>query len=274
MKKNPLVAAQIAATTTTSRRYAKLGGVVVLAGGLLSACGGSGDAPCGYDAFGNPIFCAPVNPYPVVPQPVAPVASTLPFPLAQAVANTISQPLSFQVSSQDTFGNSYLMSYASTPGQGTFNGTPALAATVVQSVFENGTSLGTTTTTNLYDPTTDAFLAANNGLPGGNVVATQSFAVPATGLVGQSFPNFTANIYHDATQAVIDGTVTETVSINPDTASTALVCFDDVVQLTPAGVADGLSDLPASTCVRIDAAGNLVGLQVTTTVNGGSLTFY
>jgi len=272
MNDGNVVTAVIAATKANSR-HTRMSGVFILAGGLLTGCGGSGDVVCGYDAFGNPIICAPVNAYPVS-APITPVASTLQFPLSQAVMNTISQPFSFQVSSQDAFGNSYLMSYASTPVQSTFNGAPALAATVVQTVFENGTSLGTTTTTSLYNPATSAFLAANDGMPGGNVVATQTFAVPATAVVGQSFPNFTANIYHDATQTVIDGTIAEAVSVNADTATTALVCFDDTVQLTPAGVADGLSALPSSTCVRIDAAGNLVGLQVTATVNGGSLTFY
>lgn len=273
MKTMNVVAAATAAIKA-HRRYAKWGGVIVLAGGLLSACGGYGDAAvCGYDAFGNPIVCGPVSTIPVG-APVAPVASTLSFPLAQVMANTVAQPFSFQISSQDALGNTYVMNYSSTPGQGTFNGSPAHSATVVQAVYENGTSLGTITTTTLYDPTTGAFLAADDGMSGGNEVATQTFAVPATGVVGQSFPNFTANIYHDATQTVLDGTVAEAVSVNPDTATTALVCFDDTVQLTPAGVADGLSSLPSSTCLRVDAAGNLVGLQVTADVNGGSLTFF
>ncbi len=245
-------------TTTKSRALASLCAVT------LAACGGGGD-DCGY---GN---CGPVNP----PAPPTPVASTDTFPVSQALLNIATQTYSYNVSAYDIYGNQFTLQYSSAPGTaGTFNGQAASTANVTESLFENGALLQTDTYVNYYVLAPYQFLASVGDFPGGVEVVNSSQTLPATGTVGQSFPELSATLYHDTTQTVPDGTLSETIGLNADTASTALFCFNDTVQLTQAGMSDNLISGATSNCFRIDTSGNVQGMQITTPINGVSMLFF
>jgi hypothetical protein len=262
----------------------------LLSVGLLSACGGDSGygygSVCGYDALGNPLFCggdfcgfdALGNPVSCAPSTVAADAKRATcggtFAVAQALGNAATQAFSFLVSSQDRQGNTYLVDYSTAPGGASvFNGRPAISAIVTQTLYQNGVASESTTTTSYFDSRSGAFLGSNSALAGRSEVATASQGAPAGAVVGQTFPMFSANLYHDAAFSVLDGTLTETLGVQADTAATALLCRQDSVQLTTSGIADGLNASPRSTCLRIDAAGNLLGIQLSIPVNGSLLTF-
>jgi hypothetical protein len=97
---------------------------------------------------------------------------------------------------------------------------------------------------------------------------------PTAGTVGQTFPELSATLYRDATQSVSDGTLSEAIGLAPDTSTTALLCFNDTVQLTQAGVSDNLIGGATANCFRIDSGGNLLGMQITTPINGISTLFF
>jgi len=252
------------------RGTAQLAAASALGVALLASCGGDNGYGCGYDAYGNPLSCTVSVAVPVI----GPVASTLSFAPAQTLLNVATLPYSFTVSSSDALGNAYTISNVSAPGPASsFNGGAASTTILTQNFFTNGVAGNADTTTSYFDPHTAAFLGASGLFPGEFEVVTTFQAPPTVATVGQSFPLLSANLYHDSTQTVLDGSLTETLGIQADTATTALVCLEDSVQLTASGIADGLSSLPTSTCYRVDTSGTLLGLQISTDVNGNLLTF-
>ena len=239
----------------------------------LNACGGDGYAGgCGVDAYGNFIPCG--NGAGVAGTVAAPVASPNTFQFQQALVNAATQVQNFTVSSVDAFGNSYSFNLASQPGpMTTFAGAPAASATIAQTMYENGVQIGSYQYTNFYSLPDYQLLGATGATPGSFELVSTSQAAPVTALVGAGFPSFTANLFRDASQTVLDGTLVENLALSADTASTALLCMNDSIQLTQNGIVDGLSAAPSSTCLRISPAGDLLGLVTTQVVNGMTLTF-
>ena len=248
-------------------------GLVAITAFFVTGCGGSSDAGfCGYDAYGDPIFCQVNQP----PAPLPPVvASTLTFPVTQGLTNIATQNYSYIISATDSSGNIFSIDYASVPGTvTTFGQVQANTANVTQSYSENNSQLQTTTTTNYFIPAPYQFLGSESTLAGRSEVVNTWQAPPATGTVGQTFPSISATLYHDSTNTMVDGTLSETIGLSPDTANTALLCMVDTIQLTQAGVNDGLSNGTTSNCFRIDPSGNVLGLQMSTPVNGVTMLFY
>ncbi len=250
----------------------------------LAACGSNDNGyVCGYDAFGDPLFCSiPTTPNP--PTQPAPVASTDTFDTAAAMTNVATQAFSYTVSGYDSSGNTYTVVYASSPGgsssfqTGAGTSVPAIITTVTETFSENGSSPSVTTTTNYFDPSTYAFLGSNSNFLGGYEVVSPTptaSPVPPTATEGQSTSLFSANLFRDATMAVNDGTLTENFALDADTAATALMCLDDTTSPSASGTADGLVSGQTSVCYRISPAGTIQGIELTQPVaNVGMVTFW
>jgi len=240
----------------------------------LSGCGGSSSGPniCGYDIYGYAIPCV-ANP-PITP--LAPVVtSTSTFPVALAMANIANTSYKFSMNSQDSYGNIYSIQYTSVPGSvAPYGSVSANTATITQNTILNGATIQSVTSTTYFTPSPYQFLGANANYPGGALVVTSWQAPPATGTVGQQFSSFNGTLYRDSTNSIIDGTVIETVTLNPDTASTALLCQNDSVQVTQQGFFDNIYQGTTSTCFRIDTSGNVLGMQMTVPVYGPPMLFY
>ncbi len=270
--------------TTKLVRFAARGGLCAAAVLALAACGSNDNGyVCGYDAFGDPLFCSiPTTPSP--PTQPAPVASTDTFDTAAAMTNVATQTFSYTVSGYDSSGNTYTVVYASTPGgsasfqTGAATPVPAVTANVTETFSENGSSPSVTTTTNYFDPSTYAFLGSRSNYLGGYEVVAPTptvSPVPATATEGQSTSLFSANLYRDSTMTVNDGTLTETFALNADTATTALMCFDDTTSPNASGTTDGLVSGQTSVCYRISPAGTIQGIELTQPVAGvGLVTFW
>ncbi len=247
-------------------------GIILTTTLVLTGCGGGNGSFCGYDAFGDPLFCQVNQPLPPLPPPVASTAS---FNVTQAMMNIASQQYTFHVSSADSYGNVYTIAYSSSAGQpAPFGSVQASTANVSQTLFENGAAQQTINTTNYFVLSPYQLLGSETTLAGGSEVVNSWQAPPVTGTVGQTFPSLTATLYHDASNAVIDGTLSETIGLSPDTASTALLCLIDSMQLTQAGINDQLNGGTTSNCFRIDPLGNVLGMQITTPIYGMQMLFY
>ena len=160
--------------TTKWVRFVVRGGFCVAAASALVACGNYDNGyVCGYDAFGDPLFCSmPTTSSP--PTQPAPVASAGTFNTAAAMGNVAKQAFSYTVSGYDSSGNTYTVVFTSTPGVGSASfqtgaGTtvPAVTAAVTETFSENGSSSSVTTTTNYFDPSTYAFLGSSSNFAGG-----------------------------------------------------------------------------------------------------------
>ena len=256
-------------------RYFKLIALMLPITVILAACGGNSgnEAVCGYDEWGDPIFCSVNSTIPPLPTPIA---STSTFNIAQGMTNAASSSYSYTIKAQDANYNIYSIQYSSMPGQpATFQSTPASSATITEAFSENNTQSSNDIWTNYYTLSPFQLLGSSANYPGGSEVVNNWQAPPATATVGQQFLLMTSTLYHDSTNSIADGTLTESVGLSANTTTTALLCFTDTVQLTQAGINDNLYEGTTSKCYIIDPAGNLLGMQITTPVNGvGVLQFY
>lgn len=251
----------------------KLAGISVISLALAGCGGGDNNATfCGYDAYGDPIYCQITQPLPPLP---IPVASTASFNITQALVNIATQNYSFNVSSADSYGNVYSILYSSTAGQpGQFQTVGADSAIIKQVLSGNGGVIQTINSTAYFTLSPYQFLGSETQIPGGSEVVNAWQTPPVVGTVGQTFPSFTATLYHDLSNTVIDGAVSETLGLSPDTASTALLCLIDSTQLTQSGINDGLNGGTTSNCFRIDSNGNVLGIQISTQIYGNQMLFY
>jgi len=241
---------------------------------LLPGCGGSSNnAPiCGYNINGYAIACV-ANP-PITPL-APPVTSTATFPVAQAMANIANSGYNFTVNSQDSYGNIYSIQYSSIPGStAPYGSVTANTAAITQVTYLNGQTIQNVSATTYFTLSPYKFLGSNANYFGGSQAVTSWQTPPATGTVGQQFSSFNATLYHDSTNSIVDGTVIETISLNPDTASTALLCQNDSVQVTQQGYFDGIYQGTTSTCYRINTSGTVLGMQMTVPVYGPPMLFY
>ncbi|HQT80821.1 MAG: hypothetical protein B7Z60_02685 [Ferrovum sp. 37-45-19] len=247
---------------------------------LVNCGGGSGNVTfCGYDAFGNPYYCSVPN---TTNNNPTPVASTLTFQLTPAFTQIATTPFSYTVNATDGNGNNFSYTYSSVPQAGTtqFNNQSAISAVVTTTLTENGSSLNlfnnqaTNTLTRYFNPTTYSLLGTAGLYPGSFSTVTSTTSLPATGLVGFTSNYITANLFNNSQQTISDGTLAETFSINANTVSTALLCYNDTPTLTTQGTTDGLTNYNQNICFNINSSGQLQGMQVTIPINGVPLTFY
>ena len=253
--------------------------ILLLSAIVLVGCSGS-NTICGYDEYGDPIYC-PVTSQASYYSPqngvtTPPVSSTLTFPVQQSLRNIASTPYSFNVSASDGV-NSYNLQYNSTPviGNLNFNGVISPAQRIETLVItENGVPLSSSNKTIVFQ-TTNPLVPLGSFRDGmSSFEVDQGVQIlPAFGLVGQIYPYFSGHIYRDSAQSVLDATTTESISLQPDTATTALLCSQDDFNLTPTGNIDQLSGFSQSTCFRIDSQSNVLGVVLTIPVNGSLLNF-
>ncbi len=243
---------------------------------LLTGCGGNStpNRPpvCGVDINGYAIACV-VNP-PIAPL-ATPVTSLATFPVAQAMSTIATTSYNFALNSQDSYGNIFSIRYSSVPGAvAPYGSVAANTATITQTTKLNGATIQNVTATTYFTLPPYQFLGSNSNYWGGAQVVTSWQAPPVTGTVGEQFSSFTATLYHDSTNSIVDGTVIETITLNADTASTALLCQHDSVQVTQQGYYDNIYQGTTSTCYRIDTSGNVLGMQMTVPVYGPTMLFY
>ncbi len=103
---------------------------------------------------------------------------------------------------------------------------------------------------------------------GARSVLTPTGNLPSFARVGDSGPLNTGTSYTDASKQVITATVTNTWSLDADTATTALACLRSVIRQVGAA-----TPITGAQCWRIDTAGNVLGSQVTIGFNGNTLQF-
>jgi hypothetical protein len=170
-------------------------------------------------------------------------------------------------------GNTFTLQYGFTLNGGTttFNGVNADSANVSVTLSENGTLVATAIDS--------IFFSINPFVPIGTVrsdgaeygIITTWNALPSTLSVGQSGPLFSETVYHDSTEAVIDGTEAVTYSVNAVNSTSLQFCEN--VAITANANSDGLTSSTSSVCYIVNASGSVTGITYTITVNGTTLQF-
>jgi hypothetical protein len=249
---------------------------------IATGCGGGSNniSFCGYDAFGNPIYCQLPN-VPNNTQPT-PVASSSTFQLQPALNSLATQSLSFNINATDNAGNNYSYTYTVSPqsGQTVFNGQNVISSTVTTTLTENGSAIAlygnlyTNTVTHFYNPTTYQLVGTSGNYPGSFALYTSQNSVPSTANENYSVLYLNGNLYHDTQMQINDGSVTKTLQLNANTAQTALMCFSNNTTLTQQGVNDGLYNGTLEVCFIINTSGVITGMQATLPINNSILTFY
>jgi len=245
--------------------------------GLLLAGCNTGSGVCGYDYYGDPYPC-PVNYGSGSTNSTnsTPVTSTLTFPVQAAFKNLISNFYSFNLSATDGTNN-YALQYTSTPQSipMTFNGqSSTIERLESQQIAMNGTTTSAINTTFVFQSINPIVSLGSSGTtPGTYETYTGWQDIPASGQVGQSFSYANGNIYQDSSQKTLDATDALSISLQPDTANTALMCFDSNVTLSSPVNTDHISSGQHSTCFVIDGQGNILAARITQLINGQPLTF-
>lgn len=171
----------------------------------------------------------------------------------------------------------YSLQFSSVPNNGTttFDGMgPAYSIVETVSVSANGMAIGSGTTTLyfLLNPYVPLGEVSSVGTPYGVVSSTNPF--PATLSVGDAGTLDTETLFHDATMAAVDGTLTVTYTVTANNSSTLLFCLDSTTSaVTAQGTTDGLANGSESICYTVDAAGNVALDSISVTVGGMPLKF-
>jgi len=221
-------------------------GLIIL---LLSACGGGGGGG------GGP---APAN------LQSAPVASAL---------NSYYQANHGFDLSASSGGNNYTLQYGFALNSGTtmFNGVNANSVNVSVTVSENGAVVGTEIETGYFTLNPLALLGIVNSTGSPYAIVTTWNTPPATLSVGQSGPFYSYTIYHDGTEAYVDGTATVTYSVNAVNSTTLQYCTNASVSAN--ANSDGVVSGTSALCYYINGSGNVTGITETISVGGTTLTF-
>jgi hypothetical protein len=176
-------------------------------------------------------------------------------------------------------GNTYSLVVLNRPNAGTttFNGSgPAYSMDVTATVAKAGDMyVANFVSTNyfLLNPYVPLGKVYGTGTP--YAVVNSPGPLPSTLSVGSSGTIETAFIYHDGTQATVDGNMSVAYSVKPNNASTILFCLDTVVSgVTPQGTSDGLVDGTETDCYSVSLTGDVNLVSVTMTVNGVTLHFH
>ncbi|MES2717026.1 MAG: hypothetical protein V4795_14750 [Pseudomonadota bacterium] len=103
---------------------------------------------------------------------------------------------------------------------------------------------------------------------GALLVRTSTGNLPTAARVGDSGPLNTGISYADASKQVIEATTSTTWSLDADTDSTALAC-----QRTVINEVGSATPITGVQCWRINTAGDVLGSEVSISVNGSILQF-
>ena len=227
--------------------------LVLLSTAFLGSCGGGG--------YGSAMPPAPMN-----------LSSA---PGETAMVSYLQASHQYALSEQNS--GMYSVQFSSVPGNGTttFGGMgPAYSIVETVSVDANGMTIGGGTTTFyfLLNPYVPLGQVSSIGTPYGVVTSTNPF--PATLNVGDTGTLDTETLFHDATMAAVDATLTVSYTVMANDSSTLLFCLDSATSaVTAQGTTDGLSNGSESSCYTVDAAGNVMLDSITVTVGGASIKF-
>lgn len=152
------------------------------------------------------------------------------------------------------------------PGpQTTFIGTRVDSTVLTDSIESNGSVLVTGGKTLFY--LTDSFREWGGILPGGVYeVDHGQHILPAKVSVGDGGDLDKQDYFADSSMTDVTATGTRTWTMTAMTADTGLFCIDDTDDL-------GGGTNTEEDCFVVDEKGNVMGLQVTLTFNGTTLTF-
>jgi hypothetical protein len=187
-------------------------------------------------------------------------------------ASAPSQPMatpSTTLTAMDSAGNTYTVTYSSTPGgMMTFNGQSASTSVIALSIAENGTVLATEDSTAYFltNPYSPLGLSGTTGGMTWTAVVTSYTPLPSKLTVGASgsLDSFT---YKNGMGTVI-GSLTETYTVTADSPTELFL------NINAAGTINGLQETELLT-FSIASNGTVTGLvQAQITVNGTTLTFH
>jgi len=187
-------------------------------------------------------------------------------------ARTPSQPMtiaSTTLSATDGSGNSYTITYSSTPGgMAMFNGQNANTSMIALTVAKNGTVVATEDSTAYYlaNPYSPLGLSGTTSGVAWTAVITGSSLVPTMLTVGTSGSLYTF-VYRDGMGNTI-GSLTETYTVTADSPTALFLNID------AAGTINGVQETETLT-YAVASDGMVQGLvQAQITFNGTTLTFH
>jgi Bacterial Ig-like domain len=166
-------------------------------------------------------------------------------------------------------GNAISVTQTSTPLSGgqSFDGQPALASNFGGSTTYLGSTTQLSTSTSYYNVGPYKQLG-ETGANGHTVYANQ-IPLPGIATIGSSGSLDTGTEYTDATRATVVDTFVENWSLRAGaTAGTANLCINIITQLASATAVPTTT----TTCVTIDAAGNILQLQSVGSIVGETVT--
>jgi hypothetical protein len=169
----------------------------------------------------------------------------------------------------DNSGNSYTVTYSSTPGgMATFNGQTANTSVISLSISKNGTLLATETSTAYYlaNPYTPLGLSGTTNGLAWTAIITSYTPLPSMLTVGASGPLLSVT-YKDGMGNVI-GSLTETYTVTADSPSALFLNID------AAGSINGVQETETLTYSVASDGTLLAFVQAQITVNGVTLTFH
>ena len=212
---------------------------VGLLAGLISACGGGGGGD-------------------------GPAVSELSFPLEKSATAHIKSSRTDNLSGSNQGTNfSAVRTRASGP-PGMFQGFTRLTSTSTTIFRINGAVFSQDTNITYFseNPLTTYGSISQDGT---YIVDEQAAYLPTTAKIGAIGNLGTSIRFSDGSLSNQIGSATTTWSLEPDTATTALFCFNFVVLGSTPGT--------GSDCYRINQNGDVLGIVVKVTVNGITLTF-
>jgi hypothetical protein len=167
-------------------------------------------------------------------------------------------------------GNTYTATYSQTTNSGmaSFAGQMANSSTTTMTVMENGTPIGTQSTTAYYlsNPFTPLGLTGTTSAAGYQVVFNSTNPYPTMLSVGQSGPMDSGTYYAPGTNVVM-GSFSQTYSVDSNDTMTLLLTVSTTGTLNGSAVAETIT-------YTVDGAGSLALASVQATVGGVLLNFY
>lgn len=186
-------------------------------------------------------------------------------------AMTPSQPMdtpSTMLTATDTSGNTYSVTYSSTPGgMVMFNGQNASTSTIGLTISENGAVIATEDSTAYYltNPYSPLGLSGTTNGVAWTALITSYTPLPSTLTVGDSGA-LSSVTYYDGAMANI-GSLTETYTVTEDSPT------DLFLKINAAGSINGVQETETLT-YAVASDGTVQGLvEAQITVNGTTLTF-